>query len=653
MRKTATLAMLAVLLLACTFVWARGAKEPEPMEEPAEKPAAAAPASKYQEAPMLASMVSSGELPPVDQRLPENPVVVQPLEKVGKYGGTLRVISTSPMWDDVTHLRAEPILLLTPDAATRQPNVAEQVELSSDGKVLTVFLRKGIKWSDGEPFTADDIMFALKDVATNKDLVPGTWAHLRPGGVPVKPEKIDDYTVKLTFAVSYPLILDQITREGPGGQVPWMGGSFYLPKHYLEQFHGTYNPDADKLAKEADMESWKQHFQSKLNIFTDPELPCITAWKMISNTTAERVFERNPYYWKVDPEGKQLPYIDKLTVTVVQNLEVLNLKSVGGEVDFGAFYLDLENYTLYKENESDGGYEVVNFTYPLGSATMFEINQNFTEDPVIGDLLRDVKFRQALSLAIDRDEVNDVAFLGLGTPRQATVVPECSFYKEEWGEYYADYKPNDAKKLLDELGLKWDRNNEFRLRSDGETLTVIMEVPPQAAGVPSLISVCELVKEYWEEVGVKTIIKQEDRSLYNQRTGGAQHHIAVWTFDRATEFGVRINPGRFTGSLYAPLWSQWISTNGASGVEPPAQFKEHVAKVEAWGLTVPGTPEYVSQAHEIFDAFMEQIFVIGTVGMIPQPAIMKTNLRNAPEGLIWAADYDFNKIAQGETWFFE
>ena len=177
-------------------------------------------------------------------------------------------------------------------------------------------------------------------------------------------------------------------------------------------------------------------------------------------------------------------------------------------------------------------------------------------------------------------------------------------------------------------------------------------MPPQAAGVPSLVSACELVKEYWEDIGVKTIIKQEDRSLYNQRTNAGLHQISAWTFDRTAEFDVRTNPLRFRGSLYAPLWAQWVSTGGKSGVEPPEDFKELQADIEAWQLTVPGTPEYVSLAQQIFDTFMERLWVIGTVGLIPQPAIVNSSLRNVPKGMLWWAQ-GFNKISQAETWFFE
>jgi len=612
-------------------------------------------AAKYNEAPMLRVKVAAGELPPVEKRLPEDPLVVKPVEEIGQYGGTLRVITTSPRWDDITHLRAEPIFLLSMDAKTTQLNIAKSYEFSKDRKILTLHLRKGIKWSDGAPFTVEDVLFALQDVALNKDLVPTAWGQWRPSGELMKVKKLDDYTVRLSFAVSYPIILDLLSSECPGSQVPWLGGSFYLPKHYLKKFHIKYNPEVNELAKKEGYESWQSLFKSKLGFYTDPDCPCLSAWKPIKKTTTERIYERNPYYWKVDPEGNQLPYIDKLSVAVVQSLEVVNLKTISGEADFAGFFLTLDNYTLYKENEKKSNYRVFTWEYPLGSAVMFEINQN-NKDPVLRELIQNVKLRQALSLAINREEINELIFLGLGEPRQATVTPDCSFYKKEWGEYYADYNPAKANKLLDEMGLNKRDKAGYRLRPDGKVLSLTVEYPPSAAGVPSMGSTLELVKEYWEKIGIKVFLKQEDRSLWSERISAAEHDVSVWCLDRATEFGVRKGPGRFypsSLSSFAPLWSKWLATNGEAGEEPPEEVKKLKELIDKWQLAMPGTKEYKQLAEEIFSIFGKNLWIIGTVGLIPQPIVVNNNLGNIPEKSLWACDYDFNKISQGPTWFFK
>lgn len=610
----------------------------------------------YNEAPMLRELVKSGKLLPVEERLPENPMIVEPVEKIGQYGGTLRVVSTSPRWDDITHTRTEPIFLTSIDLKTMQPNLVESYELSEDKKVLTLHLRKGIKWSDGYPFNADDIMFALNDVALNKDIVKVTWDCWTPGGEPLKVEKLDDYTIRLRFAVGYPFILKLLSKGCPGAQPPWLGGAIYLPKHYLKQFHIEYNPKVNELAKEADYETWQRFFSSKMDFYSDPNCPCLSAWKPIKRTTTEKIYERNPYYWKVDPEGNQLPYIDRITVTIVQNLEVLTLKTISGEADFASFYLTLENYSLYKESEKQGNYQTLMWEYPLGAATMFEINQNYKDDLILGRILQDVRFRQALSLAVNREEINEVLFLGLGKPRQATVSSDCSFYEEWWGKYYADYEPAEANELLDEMNLKWDKEHHYRLRPDGKILTLIVEVPPAAAGVPSLLSCCELVKEYWEKVGVKVIVKQEERSLYTERTAAGKHQVSVWCLDRVTEFGVIGEPVRFypsNVSTFAPLWAQWLATSGEKGEKPPYEVREEKKAIDKWRTSVPGTEEYIQLAKEIFSIYAKNLWIIGTVGSIPQPVIVKNNLRNIPEKLQWACDYDFDKIAQAATWFFE
>ncbi|GAH46746.1 unnamed protein product, partial [marine sediment metagenome] len=401
--------------------------------------------------------------------------------------------------------------------------------MSEDFKTATIYLRKGLKWSDGVPFTAEDILFVLNDVYGNKELTPGIpYVEFFPGGTFHPYEKVDDYTLELNFAVPNPLFAYEMARWKS-----WQN-DMYAPKHYLKKWHIKYNPEANELAKEEGYESWGQAYRYHAQTFpqqNDLDLPRMLPWVLKTKPIGVKVFERNPYYWKVDTAGNQLPYIDRVVSTMVDP-EVYQIKAISGEADFVFQNMSLVNYTLYKENEEKGDYRVVEYFGICGSELSIWLNLN-EPNLVLRRIYQDKRFRHALSLAINRDDINESIFFGKAVPRQHTWHPDFPFpipykLKKEWAEAYAQYDPEKANQLLDEMGLVKRAKDGFRLGPDGEPVFVLLEYVQQEGPRGEIL---ELVKEYWEAVGIKVVLKLQERALYSTRMASADHGAHTWAYD--------------------------------------------------------------------------------------------------------------------------
>ncbi len=411
------LTALAVFVLAASPVWSSGKKE---AGSAAGEKTAATRTGKYGEAPMLAKRVKEGKLPPVDQRLPQEPLVIQPVEKIGKYGGIWHRAwmgrSDSP---GPSRINTERLIRFSRDMTKVVPNLATSWEISNDGKTATFYIRKGMKWSDGEPITADDLVFWYEDMAMNKELSPSPPALLALKDSLGKFEKVDDYTVNLRYDYPHGLLIN--TLAGPRGH------NIVHPKHYLSQFHINYVDKAklEQMAKEAEFEHWFQLFYDKNDEWLNTERPSLSPWRVtVAATENPFVMERNPYFWKVDPEGNQLPYIDKIYHALVQSPEIINFKAVAGELDMQFRHILYTNFTLLMENSEQGQYRVLKYLddFETNMAICFNLNH---QDPVMRKIIEDKRFRFAMSLAINRDEINDLAYLGLcGEPRQVVPVKD-------------------------------------------------------------------------------------------------------------------------------------------------------------------------------------------------------------------------------------
>lgn len=657
LQLTAT-ATVGVLAASCTSE-APPAEEAAPAAAQPAAPAAAAPAgppSTYNEAPMLAERVQAGQLPSVDERLPEEPMVITPLQEIGQYGGTVQAVSDSAGrygWDARVFVsEREYLLKLDSTCLGIVPNLASSWEMSEDAKTMTLHLRQGVKWSDGEPWGADDIMFWYEDVLLNDDLTPVKPYNWTWDGELMKMEKIDDHTIVLHFPRPHPLAAALHAR-----------GFFtaHHPKHYLKDFHPNYVDQAelDQLAKDAGFDFWYQLFAKKA--FPDerdePLHPTLYAFLFAEKGVDQVVGERNPYYWKVDPEGNQLPYIDRVVGTAVANREVGTAKILGGEVDFGGWLSTTDNLPLYQENAEQGQYRVLVWKSVWGAEAGFGPNQTYDKDTVLRDIFRDVRFRRALSLGMDRDEINQVLYFGLATPRQLTVLPTSRYFEPEFAESYVQMDVAEANRLLDEMGLDQRDSENFRLRPDGQRLTWQIDYPE--AGERPREVVAQLVLEQWREnLGIEATLKGYTGELMETRIRANDVQMNLGDCDNAMDIMFTLTPYWSVPMNWGWEWSWnsqwglWYQTNGEQGEEPPQQMKDLLTTWEQMKSTLD-EDERTQLGKEILKQQAENLWTIGTVGMAPVPIIAATNLRNVPEEQLWGWDCFFGQVFDSVTWYLQ
>jgi len=591
----------------------------------------------YNEAPMLRVKVAAGELPPVEKRLPDEPKVVEPVEEIGQYGGTLHTFAINNLpWQDLTEspeVGSAWLLEMTMDGEI-VPDLAKGYELSDDAKSLTLYLRKGAKWSDGYPFTADDVVFMFEDLHWNDKVE--TWNVVQAVR---RVKKIDDYTVRFEMEEPFPGILVTL--------VTWMGSEWisFQPKHYLKKWHIKYNPDANELAKKEGFDNWWEcfHYHHWYAPATDINKPTMMPWRFEQFTDTVKVFERNPYFYQVDKEGNQLPYVDRI-ISTISNVEVYQMKVIAGEADVAVTQTLVENYPLYKENEEKGGYRVAKVPGIAASTGTFFLNQNHP-DPFLRGIFQDVRFRQALSLAINREEINNMVFFGLGVPTQATALPSCTYFKEEWARAYAQYNPEEANRLLDEVGLTGRDKDGFRTGPDGKSILLLVE-RTEVWKIP--VTIFELVEEYWKDVGLKVRIKTLSHALFDERCAALDHVIVAHPFVTTGEVANYAGPGRgLPGNKWCPAWAAWLSADEAvrtgrqkledfkdgklPGEEPPEEIKQVNQWARQRGSTRFGSKEYRELSVKIYDFIAENLYSIGTVGLVPQLYIAKKDIGNIPK----------------------
>lgn len=587
--------------------------------------------SEYSESPVLAELVKAGKLPPVKERLPKNPVVVQPLEEIGNYGGTWYIAVTGRHYALQSYLSgriADMDLFQYDFSGTKLlPNLVDEWAVSEDAKTYTIHFREGLRWSDGEPFTTDDIMFWYEEILTNEELTPTPPSWMRMGDEFIEIKQIDNYTIEFDLPGPNGVFLNNIQGNFP-----------FFPKHYLKQFHPNYTPieKLNDMAEKAGFEAWYQLFGDKANIgyYTNPDCPVLRMWKVVSITPNRVVAERNPYYWKVDVEGNQLPYIDKVIIDIVSNEEVVKMKAMAGELSLQTFHFSLPDYPLLKEGEEKGDYRVL--LWPsTGADAVFMVNHTYNEDPTIAELLNNPTFKKALSLTINREEINQLYALGLARAVQLSPAITDPVYEEKYSEAYAKFDPTSANELLDSIGLVEKDRDGYRLRPDGKRLTVSVLV---SADWPMHSDICEMLKSYWKEIGVELLIQPISFELRAQRVAANSHQIVIWKID-VLAYPHYINLARGAMSAFSegpeavgPLWREWEVSGGKSGVRPPDdwfQVKEYMEKAAA----SPSEEERVLYAKKMWDLYIENLWSIGIVQELPIPIVVKNNFRNVPDGL--------------------
>jgi peptide/nickel transport system substrate-binding protein len=607
-------------------------------------------AAGYQESPLSTQRVKAGSLPPVEERLPSDPKILEVYEEIGQYGGTMHIgtIYASLFAGDggVLGRRPNP-LVINPDISTASPYYINSWEQSEDKTSITLFLRKGLKWSDGAPFTADDFVWWYENHLMNTDITPVVAKEMSPGGEPLVVEKIDDYTMRYVFAAPAATFLVARLAHYFGF---WQGHA--LPGHYLEQFHINFNSEAGDLATAEGFDYWYQLYGRQRDYGQNVDFPRLAQITATSQRPDAIFYERNPFYWVVDTEGNQLPYIDKMLVDRVADRELENAKVLAGEYDFSAYNVDLPSYSAYAQAATAGDFRVLLWNRGNGSEVIYNFNMNI-EDEVLAQIHYDKRFRQAMSLAINREEVNKVIYYGQARPRQLTVTPLSRFFKQEYEDAYANYDPDRANELLDEMGLQWDATKTVRLRPDGQPLEYVWDY--YGAEVPEKGPITEMCLDYWAAIGVKMTIKEITRELLNPRIYANEEPMSLWHGDECNDILFALRPKWFAPipgdeSCWAFKWGLWYSTQGTSteALEPPQDIKDLYEWLDNYNMY--GTEEW---AYKLLDSQAENVWTIGVVGNAPHPVIARNNLRNVVEEGMWNWDDLWTYPYFPEQWFFK
>ena len=574
----------------------------------------------FSEAPMLQAMVAAGEIPPLAERLPEDVLVIQPAQEVGQYGGTWReaVVSAG---NYSNRYGWEYLVAYAPDMRELFPNLLKGWDASDDGISFILHLRKGVRWSDGVPFTADDLLFYWDDIALNTELSPSPPAKLMRAGQPGVMKKIDDYTVEISFTQPYGIFIETLARWRPNP---------YAPMHYLKDFHASYTSkdELDKKVKAEGLDNWPALFQAKKGgsseFWAMPERPTITAW-LAQNSITEmiHVLERNPYYYKVDTEGKQLPYIDRMERTTVTDPETALLKLFAGEADYLSMRAyGVDSFSLAADYQEQGNYRLVRFIWTPESRGNIGFNMSH-KDPILRELFNDKQFRIALSLAINREEINAVLYQGLAEVSNASLMEGPPFHGENLFKKHLEFNPDKAARILDQLGLKERDGEGYRLRPDGERLRLSIIIPNWYS---KEVEIAEMIKGHWQDAGIQLATKPiSGRQLVpTWKTGDFDLDMVAMT-----RGGRPINPLFYAdfvpiSSWYVPnpAWSQWFRTQGAEGDEPPADLKRVMALRER-ALGEPDEAERLALTLEMAKIMEDNFWVFSALQASQSNAIQR------------------------------
>lgn len=636
---------------AATEVPAAAAPTTAPAEQPAATEAPAVAPSKFNEAPMLAELVKAGKLPPVEERLPATPGVMPTLEMAGKYGGTVRrgFRGVSDRWGP-TKMQDRGLVWFD-KSLILQPRIAESWEVNSDATEWTFHLRPGAKWSDGTPMTSGDIQWWYENVLKNKDLtpaVPADWSAGNPR-VLMEMEFPDDYTFKAKFVAPNPFFAYRFTRN-PGA----------VPGYYMKQFHADLTDDKAKLEadmKTAGFDNWTVYYlEDRDRWWSNPERPSLGPW-LSKNTISNELFlmERNPYFFAVDGDGNQLPYVDKINHRLFETPDVFDLWIVNGEIDFQGRHVQTGNFTLYKENEAKGDYKVL-----VGiAASHIGLNPNHSsKNPLLAEFFQDRNVRIALNLAMNREEMNELVWSGLLKPRQYSPLTVSPQYYEKAETAYTQYDPVQANKLLDEAGYDKKDADGFRLWKDGSgPVSFIIEgIDPTGSNGDDT---AQLAAKYLAAVGVKAAYKPVERSLYEEHYNANDIDCGFWGGDRTVLPLVPQAP-IFRGTMIDRPWAAgWgifvnLGEDAPNASKPPEGY--FIWKIwDLWDqIAVEPSPDKQNELfRQILDIWAEEVPMVTLLGEMPALAIVKSGFRNFVAGFPNDDTTGDENVYNTETYFWE
>ncbi len=589
------------------------------------------------ETPMFVDQVKAGTLPPVAERVPRQPLVVTQFaggDGPGRQGGQINMLVASARDTRLMTIYSYTRLIVYTPEFKLQPDILESYE-NNDDKEFTFRLRAGHRWSDGAPFTTEDFRFYWEDVANNPELSPsGPGIEMLVDGQPPKVEIIDPLTIRYSWTKPNPYFIESQARAAPL--------FLFRPAHYLKKFHAKHTPveEIAKAARGGQSGNWVQIFRRFDVMYANdnPELPTLNPWVNTTPSPAQRfVYVRNPFYHRIDAKGQQLPYIDKVIFTQAAT-NLIPAKAGLGEADLQPRYLNMRDYTFLQKSAKSSGVDVRLWESGSGSQLALYPNLN-ANDPEWRKLMRDPRFRRALSLAIDRDELNEAVYIGLAKPSNNTIMERSKLYKPEYATKWAQFDPKRANQLLDEVGLTKRDGQGFRLLPDGRPATIVVE---HASEETEDADALHLISEMWKKIGIRMLVKPQSRENFRLRAFSGEALMTAFAGAVTAVPTANTSPKEFAptqqGGLQWSRWGMYVESKEKMGekcdYEPACKLLDYVKEWE----TAPNEAARARAWEKILQANADEVFTIGTVNGIRQPVVVGPKIRNVPKEGYYAWD---------------
>ena len=607
----------------------------------------------YSESPLLSKMVKNGKLPPVETRLPQTPRVIdfagRNLE-IGKFGGTLKMLmARAKDARQMTVYGYARLLIYKPKTFEFQPDILESFDVIQ-GKKFIFNLRPGHKWSDGHPFTAEDFRYWWEDVANNPKLSP-----VGPPKVMKVDGKLPQFRILNNLSIQY-----EWEKPNPDFLAALAGASplyIYRPAHYMRQFHENFtaNSELQKLVTTAKQRNWAALHNKMDNLYRNDniDLPVLQPWVCISKSSSNRLrFKRNPFFHRIDPKGQQLPYIDEFIFGIASN-KLISAKTGTGEVDLQARYLRFDDYTFLKKGEDRSPYSTRLWTTAKGSHLALFPNLNH-KNKVLRSIMQDVRFRRALSMAVNRYEINQVIYYGLAIEGNNTVLPESPLYKPYYRSKWAQLNLKSANQLLDDMGLIKRDSRGIRLLPDGNPLNLIIETAGESTEQTDIL---ELIHDSWLKIGIKIYSKPSQRNVFRNRIFSGETAISIWSGIENGLASANSSPAEFAPTtqqlLQWPKWGQHFETGGKAGQIPNDPFAMELLKLYRDWRAEPVFAKRKDIWEKVLDIHTEQVYSIGLIAGVLQPVVVSNNLKNVPiKGIYnWNPGAHFGIYSPDTFWF--
>ena len=606
-------------------------------------------APEYKSNPLFTDNKAFNNLPPVSERIPKEPLIVKPENKKGKFGGVLTgaaVVLDVGTFEIITW-RQTNLFKFSKNLDKIIPHAAKSWQWFDNYKKLRVSLRKGHKWSDGTLFTTDDVIFWWQDIVLNKDLTEKIPFHWMRNGKPVVFTKLNetDFEISSDYPLSDLVHIMTDVRVRP-----------FACKNYLKKYHIKYNPEAESEALKAGFSSWAERFNSIFNIewedaMNDPDYPSLNSHIIIEGPDdSGRLYRANPYFFAVDIYGNQLPYISYQRENFAGSISAVKDMIADGLVDEKSQYLNMYDYPFYDEKAYSGKYSVDVINGGSTRTVLFAFNATH-QDPVKRRVFSDIRFRKAMSLAVDREEISEVVYGGETVIQQAVPSMEASFVGPELAKMYTEFDPVSAEKLLDEIGLVKDSRGK-RYYPDGKLLKIDYGYTEEAG--PVIVN--KLLKKYWENIGLTVELRKYSQKEERERLRRNDQDIAVWKAEELWEISMirnldfSIPPFNDTNPLVGLPWVEWFETDGREGLKPPADIIKLMKLAEDAKVAIPGSDDYIKYRGEIVKILVDNLWITGTVGHSKRLIITSDRLLNFPSR-IGSTEYSYMIPFRPYQWY--